>query len=71
MRGLDYYNHTVFEFTTDQLGAQGTVLAGGRYDGLIAIDGWRAAHRGHGLGSGHRTACTALMDFENHPEFAR
>ena len=35
VRGLDYYNHTVFEFTTDQLGAQGTVLAGGRYDGLV------------------------------------
>lgn len=35
VRGLDYYTHTVFEFTTDQLGAQGTILAGGRYDGLV------------------------------------
>ncbi len=35
VRGLDYYCHTAFEFTTDDLGAQGTVLAGGRYDGLI------------------------------------
>jgi histidyl-tRNA synthetase len=35
VRGLDYYTHTCFEFTTDQLGAQGTVLAGGRYDGLM------------------------------------
>ena len=35
VRGLDYYSHTAFEFTTDALGAQGTVLAGGRYDGLI------------------------------------
>ena len=35
VRGLDYYRHTAFEFTTDRLGAQGTVLAGGRYDGLI------------------------------------
>ena len=35
VRGLDYYCHTAFEFTTDALGAQGTVLAGGRYDGLI------------------------------------
>ena len=35
VRGLDYYRHTAFEFITDQLGAQGTVLAGGRYDGLI------------------------------------
>ncbi len=36
VRGLDYYNHTAFEFVTDQLGAQGTVMGGGRYDGLIA-----------------------------------
>jgi len=35
VRGLDYYRHTAFEFVTDSLGAQGTVLAGGRYDGLI------------------------------------
>ena len=35
VRGLDYYRHTVFEFITDSLGAQGTVLAGGRYDGLV------------------------------------
>lgn len=36
VRGLDYYSHTVFELTTDKLGAQGTVLAGGRYDCLVA-----------------------------------
>jgi histidyl-tRNA synthetase len=35
VRGLDYYRHTAFEFVTDALGAQGTVLAGGRYDGLV------------------------------------
>ena len=35
VRGLDYYRHTAFEFVTDKLGAQGTVLAGGRYDGLM------------------------------------
>lgn len=35
VRGMDYYCHTAFEFITTQLGAQGTVLAGGRYDGLI------------------------------------
>lgn len=35
VRGLDYYNRTAFEIITDQLGAQGTVLAGGRYDGLV------------------------------------
>jgi histidyl-tRNA synthetase len=35
VRGLDYYRHTAFEFVTDRLGAQGTMLAGGRYDGLV------------------------------------
>lgn len=38
-RGLDYYSHTTFEFTTKKLGAQSTVLAGGRYDGLSALMG--------------------------------
>jgi len=36
VRGLDYYSHTAFEFVTTRLGAQGTVMAGGRYDGLVA-----------------------------------
>ena len=35
MRGLDYYGHTAFEFVTNRLGAQGTVMGGGRYDGLV------------------------------------
>ena len=35
VRGLDYYNNCVFEWTTDSLGAQGTVCGGGRYDGLV------------------------------------
>ncbi len=39
VRGLDYYRHTTFEFVTEHLGAQGTVLAGGRYDGLIEAMG--------------------------------
>src|SRR5947208_10162322 len=39
VRGLDYYTHTVFEFVTTDLGAQGTVLAGGRYDGLVEVMG--------------------------------
>ncbi len=39
VRGLDYYTHTCFEFTTTRLGAQGTVLAGGRYDGLMETMG--------------------------------
>ena len=43
VRGLDYYNSTVFEWVTDRLGAQGTVCAGGRYDGLIAQIGGKSA----------------------------
>ena len=39
VRGLDYYRHTVFEFVTEALGAQGTVIGGGRYDGLIGSMG--------------------------------
>jgi len=39
VRGLDYYCHTVFEWITDELGAQGTVCAGGRYDKLIELQG--------------------------------
>ncbi|MBV8118530.1 MAG: histidine--tRNA ligase [Alphaproteobacteria bacterium] len=39
VRGLDYYTHTVFEFVTTDLGAQGTILAGGRYDGLVETMG--------------------------------
>jgi histidyl-tRNA synthetase len=41
VRGLDYYGRTVFEWVTDQLGAQGTVCAGGRYDGLVEYLGGR------------------------------
>jgi histidyl-tRNA synthetase len=41
VRGLDYYNKTVFEWVTDALGAQGTVCAGGRYDGLFEQLGGR------------------------------
>ena len=39
VRGLDYYCHTVFEWMTDELGAQGTVCAGGRYDSLVELQG--------------------------------
>jgi histidyl-tRNA synthetase len=42
VRGLDYYSRTVFEWVTDQLGAQGTVCAGGRFDGLVEQLGGRA-----------------------------
>jgi len=41
VRGLDYYTKTVFEWVTDQLGAQGTICAGGRYDGLVEYLGGR------------------------------
>ena len=42
VRGLDYYSKTVFEWTTDRLGAQGTVCGGGRYDGLVSQLGGRS-----------------------------
>jgi histidyl-tRNA synthetase len=51
VRGLDYYNHTVFEWTTDHLGSQGTICGGGRYDGLIEQMGGKSAPAiGFGLG---------------------
>jgi len=51
VRGMDYYNLTVFEWVTDRLGSQGTVCAGGRYDGLIEqIGGKPAPAVGWGLG---------------------
>jgi histidyl-tRNA synthetase len=42
VRGLDYYSHTVFEWITDELGAQGTVCAGGRYNGLVELQGGKS-----------------------------
>ncbi|HET9113340.1 MAG TPA: histidine--tRNA ligase, partial [Burkholderiales bacterium] len=51
VRGLDYYNYTVFEWVSDQLGAQGTVCAGGRYDNLIEqIGGKNAPACGYAMG---------------------
>jgi len=51
VRGMDYYNLTVFEWVTDKLGAQGTLCGGGRYDGLIEIIGGKPAPAvGWGLG---------------------
>jgi len=52
VRGLDYYCHAVFEWVTDDLGAQGTICAGGRYDGLVALQGgkpWPATGFAMGL----------------------
>ncbi|MDC3116290.1 histidine--tRNA ligase [Alphaproteobacteria bacterium] len=68
VRGLDYYCHTAFEFITDQLGAQGTVLAGGRYDGLskmlggvdVAGVGWAAGIE--------RLALIIQSEYINNPE---
>jgi len=51
-QGLDYYTDTVFEFTTDKLGAQATVLAGGRYDGLVERMGGPAGTPGVGWAAG-------------------
>lgn len=53
VRGLDYYSRTVFEWITDELGAQGTVCAGGRYDGLVKQ-----------LGGRETTACGFAMGLE-------
>jgi histidyl-tRNA synthetase len=51
VRGMDYYNLTVFEWVTDRLGAQGTVCAGGRYDGLFELLGGKPAPAvGWGMG---------------------
>ncbi|MES2367233.1 MAG: histidine--tRNA ligase [Pseudomonadota bacterium] len=60
VRGLDYYNYTVFEWVTDKLGAQGTVCAGGRYDSLIEqIGGKPAPACGYAMGV---ERLLALMD---------
>jgi histidyl-tRNA synthetase len=56
VRGLDYYCHTVFEWVTDSLGAQGTVCAGGRYDGLIEQLGGKANY-----GAGFAMGCERLI----------
>jgi histidyl-tRNA synthetase len=56
VRGLDYYCHTVFEWVTDSLGAQGTVCAGGRYDGLIEQLGGKA-----NFGAGFAMGCERLI----------
>jgi len=51
VRGLDYYSHTVFEWVTDRLGAQGTVCGGGRYDGLVKqLGGRETPALGFGMG---------------------
>jgi histidyl-tRNA synthetase len=69
VRGLDYYRHTAFEFVTDRLGAQGTVLAGGRYDGLIeSLGGPHTPAVGWAAGI-ERLAMMIDAPFPERPEF--
>ena len=71
VRGLDYYRHTAFEFVTDRLGAQGTVLGGGRYDGLVEAlggpvtpaVGWAAGIERLAMLVGEGTILTADLHF--------
>jgi histidyl-tRNA synthetase len=69
VRGLDYYSHSVFEFTCDRLGAQATVLAGGRYDGLVELMGGQSTP-GIGWAAGMERLLLA-MDAEQLPESER
>jgi histidyl-tRNA synthetase len=69
VRGLDYYRHTAFEFVTDRLGAQGTVIAGGRYDGLIeSLGGPYTPAIGWAAGI-ERLAMMIDAPWKEHPEF--
>jgi histidyl-tRNA synthetase len=63
VRGLDYYSRTVFEWVTDRLGAQGTVCAGGRYDGLVEQLGGRSVP-GVGFAMGLERLVTILQELE-------
>ncbi len=65
VRGLDYYRHTAFEFVTDRLGAQGTVIGGGRYDGLVEMLGGPATAAVGWAGGIERLAM--LLDFKAQP----
>jgi len=62
VRGLDYYNRTVFEWVTTRLGAQGTICAGGRYDGLVEqIGGKPAPATGFAMGVERLLRCCRTM----------
>jgi histidyl-tRNA synthetase len=61
VRGLDYYCHTVFEWVTDTLGSQGTVCAGGRYDGLVEQLGGKPNHAA-GFAMGCERLISMLID---------
>ncbi len=70
VRGMDYYNRTVFEWTTDHLGAQGTICGGGRYDGLIEQMGGKSAPAiGFGLGIERLLLLVQQLDLPG-PDFA-
>ena len=64
VRGLDYYCHTTFEFVTDSLGAQGTVLGGGRYDGLAEMLGCKTPVAGVGWAAGVERLAMLIDDVE-------
>jgi len=71
VRGLDYYSRTVFEWVTDRLGAQGTVCAGGRYDGLVEQLGGRATPAiGFAMGIERIVALLEVLERES-PDQAR
>ncbi len=65
VRGLDYYSKTVFEWVTDSLGAQGTVCAGGRYDGLVEQLGGKPT-AGIGFAMGMERLCLMLEETAGH-----
>ena len=65
VRGLDYYSKTVFEWITDQLGAQGTVCAGGRFDGLVGYLGGKATPA-VGFAMGLERLIALIIDLETH-----
>jgi histidyl-tRNA synthetase len=67
VRGLDYYSKTVFEWVTDKLGAQGTVCAGGRYDGLVEQMGGKPT-AGVGFAMGIERLILLLETLEKVPE---
>lgn len=64
VRGLDYYNRTVFEWVTDSLGAQGAVCGGGRYDGLVEQLGGKATP-GVGFAMGLERLVTLMVDLDD------
>lgn len=68
VRGLDYYTHAVYEWITDQLGAQGTICAGGRYDGLVAQFGGKPTPAvGFALGLERVLELASLAPATEHP----